>query len=93
MKEIECLARLFKLTNCYEDFVDHLLDEKILSADRITDLKLELNKPKFLYETLKEAEKEDKLLLLSFDWALLPVERIRVRLVTTRNSRDFTYHY
>ena len=73
--EIDCITRLFKLTECYNELVDYLIEEKILLESDLTNLKLELNKSKSLHEILKQAEKEDKLLLLSFDWVLLPVER------------------
>ena len=93
MKETECLARLFKLTNCYADLVDFLVGEKILSEAQVLELKLELNKPKALLALMKKAEKDEKILLLAFDWILLPVERLRLRLVTERNSKEFAYQY
>ena len=93
MKEIDCITRLFKLTECYSELVEYLIEEKILLEGELTNLKLELNKPKFLHAILKQAEKEDKLLLLSFDWVLLPVERIRIRLITERSNKELTYKY
>jgi hypothetical protein len=93
MKEIDCLARLFKLTNCFADIIDFLLAEKVITDGQVSDLKLELNKPKALHALMKKAEKDEKLLLLSFDWILLPVERIRIRLITERNSKELTYQY
>lgn len=93
MKELDCLKRMFKLTHCYNDLVDFLLEEKLINDSQLTNLKLELDKAKFLYELIKKAEKDDKILLFSFDWVVLPVERIRIRLITERNTKELTYQY
>ena len=45
-KEIDCLVRLFKLTDCYSELVDFLIDEKILDDSGLANLKLELDKPR-----------------------------------------------
>ena len=93
LKEIDCITRLFKLTDCYSELVDFLIEEKIVTDGVLANLKLELNKPRFLHDILKQAEKDDKLLLLSFDWVLLPVERMRMRLITERSNKEFAYRY
>lgn len=93
MKELDCLKRMFKLTHCYNDLVDFLLEEKLINDSQLTNLKLELDKAKFLYELIKKAEKDDKILLFSFDWVVLPVERIRIRLITERNTKELTHQY
>ena len=93
IKEADCIARLFKLANCYEELVDFLMAEKIISESDLVNLKLELNKPKLLHEILKKAEKEDKLILLAFDWIVLPIERLRLQLITERSNKEFTYKY
>ena len=93
MREIECISRLFKLARCLEELVDFLMEEKILSESDLVNFKLELDKPKFLHTVMKQAVKDEKLILLSFDWVVLPVERIRIQLVTERNKKELTYKY
>lgn len=93
IKETECIARLFKLTDCYAELVDFMMEEKILSDSDLVSLKLEHNKPKFIYDLLKQAEKDEQIMLLSFDWVVLPVERIRIRLITGRSNKELTYKY
>ncbi len=92
-REIECIARLFKMADSYGELVEFLVEEKIMTNEVLANLKLELDKPRFLHTFLKQEEKDDKLLLLSFDWVVLPIERIRIRLVTERNSKEFAYRY
>ena len=49
-KEIQCLERLFKLADDrYDEMVEFFLQEKLLDEGSLTELKLELNKPKHLY--------------------------------------------
>lgn len=93
MKEIDCMARLFKLADCYTELVEFMIQEKILGKSDLTSLKLDSNKPRFLLDILKKAVKDDKLLLLDFNWIILPVERIRIHLVTERSTKELAYKY
>lgn len=93
MKEIDCIARLFKLADCYDEMVDFLIEEKLINDSDLVNLRLDSNKPQFIYNLLKQAANDDQLLLFAFDWVVLPVERIRLRLVTKRTNKEFAYKY
>lgn len=89
----QCLQRLFDLTTCFAEMVDFLFNEKLISEEQIQDLKLEVDKVNFLYNLLKEHEKKEKINLLSFDWIMLPEERIKVTIITDRAVQDFSYRF
>jgi hypothetical protein len=90
--KVECISRLIDLTSCLEDILSYLLDEKIITQREVSAIKLENNKSKFLYEILEKAKNEEKLQLLTYDWTLLPVERIKIRLVTNRSSKEYVHN-
>jgi hypothetical protein len=37
--------------------------------------------------------KGNKLQLLEFEWIFLPVERIKITIITDRNTGEFTYNF
>lgn len=90
---IDCMKRLFKLTGCYEDVVQFLLEEKIIDQETLVHLSLETDKIKELTHLLFRASKQEKLQLLQFDWEILPVERIRVKLVTDMNTKEYVHNF
>ena len=92
-KHIDCLKRLFKLTGCYEDMVQYLIDEKIVTLDDVVTMSLEQDKEKELCDALFIASRREKIQLLQFDWVVLPVERLRVKLVTEMSTKEFTYNF
>lgn len=90
---IDCLKRLCKRSECYGDIIHFLLDEKIINEATLTSLNLEQDKVSHLCHILFAANKEDKIQLLDFHWTLLPVERIRVKIVTDMNTREYTHNF
>ena len=92
-KKIDFLNRLFKLEHCYDDLIDSLLQEKIISQEQKNTLNLEVNRSQFLYIIIKEAQKEEKILLANFDWEILPIERLKITLVTERTTIEFSHNY
>ncbi len=92
-KHVDMLARLMKLTNCQEDLVDFMKHEKLITGGEIGELLMEHDKAKYICKLLFEAQSNEKLQLLSFDWVVLPVERLRLKLVTDMSTKEFVYHY
>lgn len=90
-REIECLNRLQATGVDYSDILDFLLLEKVVSAEDIRVFKQSADKGKGLQGWLARLSREEKLQLLEYEWVILPVERIKLTIVTARNSREFTY--
>ena len=92
-REIDCLKEYFTKTNSLDSFVQFLQEEKIFPADGFTTLATFDEKVRSVYEHLQKAVKEEKLLLLSFEWRLLPIHQIKIEMITIRSKRDFLYGY
>lgn len=91
--KVEFLDRLFKLSFCYEDLIAFLMNEKVVSQFDLDTLKNKPDKSKLLVAILDNAKNKEQLLLLSYDWTILPVERLKLTIVTERMSKDFVYNY
>lgn len=91
-RKTEFLGRLFALASCIDDLVAFLIAEKLLSEFQYSCLKQEADKPKFIYTLLEELKKADRLLLLDYEWSLLPIERLKLTIITERTTREFTYN-
>jgi hypothetical protein len=90
-REIECLDRLQDLTPTFLDILLFLTEEKIITAEETTAFgKLGIN-GKTMQNLLFKLQKNDKLQLLEYEWTVLPVERIKILIVTDRNTREFSY--
>ena len=92
-RKVEFLNRLFKLASCYEDLVNFLRSEKALSDFELDTLKNESDKARYLIIHLERIRSEEKLLLLDYEWLVLPVERLKMTLVTERVSKEFVWNF
>lgn len=91
-KEVECIQRLLDIGLMVEEWMDFLLENKLLDSSGIPAFALERNKALYIHNVLSEGKKSEKVLLLDFEWNVLPVERIKVTVVTTRNTKEFVYN-
>ena len=92
-KKIDFLNRLFKLAYSDSELLLFLTEEKLISDFERSCLKDEADIPKFFANLLEKLKREDRLLLLDYEWQVLPVERLKLTLVTERNSREFVFNY
>jgi len=92
-KKIDFIGRLFKLSHCNEELLSFLIDEKLINDFERSALKDDPDHPKFFYNLLERLKKDDKLTLLDYEWMILPIERLKLTLVTERNMREFLYNF
>jgi hypothetical protein len=92
-KEIECLIRLDELISCYEDIMDFLIKEDLLTKEEARGIRSSSEMPKNIRMKLAELSKAKKLQLLEYNWQILPVELIGVNIVTDRSGVEFSYGY
>ena len=91
-REIECIERLHQLTPTYEELLQFLLQEFLLSREELNTIHAspEIDRAKLLHAKLTVLSKERHLQLLEYEWTLLPVERIRITLVTATGHRELS---
>lgn len=90
-RQIECLERLNVLAVSLDDILQYLVDEKIITKDSIKTIKSSSDHPKQVQQLLAELKSTDKIQLLEYEWQVLPVERIKLLIVTDRNTKEFAY--
>ena len=88
-RQIQCLNRLVKFTSCYETILDFLVEEKIIS-------RVELNREgkdraMHLYGLIEKGKSDESIMLVSFEWTLLPKEHIQLTLLTRMTRKVFHY--
>jgi hypothetical protein len=92
-REIECLTRLQNLTGSVDEILQFILDEKLIEKEKVKDIKHSSDQAKELQIFLKNLSKTDKIQLLEYEWVILPVERIKISVVTNRSSKEFTFNF
>lgn len=76
-----------------EELIEFLKEEKLMNDHQIQTIKSETEKSRLIYMVLENLRRDDKLLLLDYEWILLPVERLKLTIITERNRRDFNYNF
>ena len=92
-KEIECLARLQELTSSQDEILAFLLAESLITKEEIAGIKRAPDQAKVLQAHLASVSAANKMQLLEYQWDFLPVERLKVLIVTDRNSKEFSYNF
>lgn len=92
-KKVECIKRLFKKNQAYEEIAEWLLSIKLTTKYEI-DLKTrDQERAEFILEILEKAEADGTFMLLDFEWTVLPLEQIQITCVTEREEVHFSYGY
>lgn len=90
-REVMCLRRLQETTQQADNIVSFLRQEGLIDDGAIRSIYSSPDKIKFLHDVLVLLAAQGKLQLLHFEWTVLPVESIRVHIVTDKNHAEFTF--
>jgi len=90
-RQIECLERLNQMAVSIDDILQFLVDEKIFAKDDIKTVKSSSDHAKQVQALLSDLKRNERIQLLEYEWQVLPVERIKLLIVTDRNQKEFTY--
>jgi hypothetical protein len=90
--EIKCLARLDELLATNGTIMEFLIGEDLLSKEERKAMLSASDVPKSLQAHLASLRGK-RLQLLEYEWTLLPEERLKVTIITDRNSREFSFNY
>lgn len=92
-KEIDCIKRLQDKSGSIDEILDFLVAEKLMTLEEAKKVKHSSDEAKDLQALLRSLSMADKLQLLEYSWVILPIEIIKVYIVTNRDSREFTYNF
>lgn len=92
-QEIECIARLQQLGGNVDDILEFLVGENIILKDEARALRLNPEVSKAMQLLLSTLSKNGKFQLLEYEWNILPVERIKIHVITDRANKEFVYNF
>lgn len=90
-REVECITRLQEMSPVIEELSTFLVAEKLLSPEELKAIKGAPDKAKQLQAKLVSLSETGGIHLLEFEWQVLPVELIRLTLVTVSGHKEFYF--
>jgi len=94
-KKIECFAKLID-EGMFLELKEYTLDNRLVTKGHfdIYGNSNIVNKAKLIYNILEQAVKDEKLMLLDYEWQYLPHEYIKIICVSEQTGKkEFTYGY
>lgn len=88
-REIECLKRLQELSPVYEELIAFFVQEYLLDKEELKKIRSSPDQGKLLQAKMASLSEERKVQLLEYEWSILPVERIKISIVTDRGFKEF----
>ena len=92
-KQIECIARLQTLRGGADEILDFLFEESFLNSAQIKALRASSESHKEINSILCSLSKEGKFQLLEYEWSMLPIERIKITIVTDKIHKEFVFNF
>lgn len=92
-KRSECIKRLLALTGCYTEICEWFVENKFAEQITLESFTREQERADHILEELLKLERDDKLILLDFVWTVLPLEQIKIIVVTHKDMKEFTYGF
>ena len=92
-KEIESLQKLDELTASYDGILEFLLSENLMTREEGKAIRSSSEIPKMIHTKLSVLSRTNKLQLLEYEWIVLPIERVKLTIITDRMSKEFSYGY
>ena len=89
-KQIQCLNRLIKFTSCYETILDFLEQEKVITKEDLH--RGDKDQAFHLLSLIEKGKKDESLLLVAYEWTLLPTEHINVTMTSRMMTKEFIYN-
>jgi hypothetical protein len=86
-KKIACIERLLEI-GLYDEFIHWLTDSSLVKEVQ-KDLLSNYARAEYIYSILEKNAKDNKIILLDYDWVVLPVEIIKITCVTDREKKEF----
>lgn len=90
-RKIECIERLLEINYSYEEMGEWLVENKFTDYATVDSYKRTKEQAEFIYSTFRQLADDDKIILLYFEWSILPTESIKITCVTPTEERLFTY--
>jgi len=93
-RQIEFLNRIFELLKCRSELLLFLKEERLITADTIHNITSQHHTlhAESVAALLAELAKQDKLQLLYYEWTILPIEHMKLTLITNHSKKEFEFN-
>ena len=89
-KKLECIKRLVEFERFY-DLKEWMVESKLALESDFKGLTRDSEKAEYIYITLTKAAQDGSILmLLDYEWSLLPFESIKLTCITNAEKKEFT---
>ncbi len=91
--KISCLNQLFRLTGCKSGLLTFLVDNKLISDASMKMILMEdhnYHAPQ-ICTLLDQLQKDEKIQMVSYEWTLLPEEKIVLTVVGLKDKYEVSY--
>lgn len=92
--KLECLQRLAQKTQCEKVITEWMVSERLITKDDENAIFVNKGENLIIHEIhilLGTLLATEKVQLVDYMWNILPVEQIRITLVSDNEKREFTY--
>lgn len=93
IRQIECLSRLNKLQGGVDQILEHLSSESLVSMEAVSAIRSSSEPHKEIYIILNALSSDGKIQLLEYEWTILPIERIKLTIVSNISYKEFTHNF
>jgi hypothetical protein len=91
-KQIECVLRFMKKNEAFfMEITDFLIDERLMKREELTNIDRPTERAKFLVDKLQKILDTEAVMLVDWEWIVLPVERLKILIVTDTQQKEFAY--
>lgn len=73
----------------YEELIAFFVQEYLLDKEELKKIRSSPDQGKLLQAKMAQLSEERKVQLLEYEWTILPVERIKISIVTDRGFKEF----
>jgi hypothetical protein len=90
LNKIHCTKRLIEF-GASEEMISWMSDNKLIDKEKWKTADSSQLRAELVVTSLLKAAELDKLHLVDFEWSVLPIERIKITVVSEREKVEFTY--
>ena len=80
------------MTSQLEDILLFLKSESLINDNDIRTVRQSSDHPKDIQALIKKLHVAGKFQLLEYQWEILPVERIKILMITDHNQKEFIFN-
>jgi hypothetical protein len=91
LTKLKCFERLCQLTNTYDDVIDFLEHDRLLSHAEHQALKASNERIKDLFRSIENRCADERITMAHFTWTILPNESITLTIITSSSQKTFRF--